>query len=113
MASLGVIGTGTLLWQNDLTYAEEAQSAPAQEEQKVEVVESVKAEVQEEEEEELVGGVFKMLTAENVEKIMKDEKTSRFVYFYRGDENEIGPVAAFAQKMAKGMGTEAIIIDCD
>ena len=54
-----------------------------------------------------------MLTAENVEQIMKDEKKSRFVYFYRGDENEIGPVAAFAQKMAKGMGTDAIILDCD
>ena len=54
-----------------------------------------------------------MLTAKNVEQLLKDEKKSRFVYFYRGDENEIGPVAAFAQKMTKGMGTDAIILDCD
>ena len=114
MASLGIIGAGTLLWQNNLAQAEEAQNPPVQsEEQKVEVVESSKEPEQEEQEEELVGGVFRMLTAKNVEQLLKDEKKSRFVYFYRGDENEIGPVAAFAQKMTKGMGTDAIILDCD
>ena len=54
-----------------------------------------------------------MLTEKNVEQILRDERKSRFVYFYRGNESEIGPVAEFAQKMAKGMGTEAIILDCN
>ena len=54
-----------------------------------------------------------MLTAKNVEKILRDEQKSRFVYFYRGDKNEIGPVAEFAQKMTNGMGTEAILLDCE
>ena len=50
MASLGIIGTGTILWQNNLTHAEEAQSPPVStEEQKAEVVEPAKTEEKQEE----------------------------------------------------------------
>ena len=111
MASLGFIGAGTLLWQSNIAEAEEAQSPP-EETKEQEVLAESKAE-DEIDEDALVGGVFRMLTAKNVETILKDEQKSRFVYFYRGDEKEIGPVAAFAEKMTKGMGTEAIILDCE
>ena len=54
-----------------------------------------------------------MLTAKNAEQVLKDQKNSRFLYFYRGDENEIGPVADFALRMYRAMGTEAVILDCE
>ena len=54
-----------------------------------------------------------MLTAKNAEEILRTDLKNRFLYFYRGDENEIGPVADFADRMSRAMGTEAVILDCE
>ena len=54
-----------------------------------------------------------MLTPKNAEEILRHPKRSQFVYFYRGKEDEIGPVAEFADQVSRAMDCDAVILDCD
>ena len=54
-----------------------------------------------------------MLTQKNAEEILRHPKKGQFIYFYRGNENEIGPVAEFADKVSQAMNCEAVILDCE
>ena len=54
-----------------------------------------------------------MLSQKNAEEILRHPKRGQFIYFYRGNENEIGPVAEFADKVAEAMNCDAVILDCE
>ena len=53
-----------------------------------------------------------MLTPKNAEEILRHPKRGQFIYFYRGDENEIGPVAEFSDQVSRAMDCDAVIVDC-
>ena len=62
------------------------------------------------EEDELVGGVFKMITAKNASELLS-QQSKRIIYLYKDSEG-IGPVAQFAMQLARSMQVEPLLLDC-
>ena len=63
--------------------------------QKQEVAKNGESEKVEEEEEELIGGIFREITAKNCAKYLGDSRTRRMIYLYKTQEG-LGQVAQFA-----------------
>lgn len=72
--------------------------------------EPAEPEEDEEDEEELIGGIFRAVTAKNAAQLLGDKRSRRIVYLYKDSEG-LGPVAQFAVQLERSMQVEPLLLD--